>query len=240
MSTFPSSTELIVGPGFTKAFVPGYPKNPEVPVLESDLADRELREINLGDDGLKIGNFEAHDFFGDGSFYLLDTPGHAIGHLCGLARVKLEGEGGGGAHFILMGGDACHHGGEFRPSKYIPFPDSITPHPFHSLKSTEAPNPCPGAVFEKLLRDGDATKPFYAVPADSKIHYDREQCEASIQKVMEADGNLNVFTVMAHDKSLLDVVDFFPESANEFKEKGWVEAGRWGFLKDFELAAKEL
>jgi len=35
-STFPSSTALIVGPGFKKAMLPGAPANPNSPILESD------------------------------------------------------------------------------------------------------------------------------------------------------------------------------------------------------------
>lgn len=35
-STFPSSTDLIVGPGFKEAFMPGAPKNKESPILETD------------------------------------------------------------------------------------------------------------------------------------------------------------------------------------------------------------
>lgn len=41
---------------------------------------RNLREIDFeGAGSLRIGKFPAVDFFGDGSFYLLDSPGHAIG-----------------------------------------------------------------------------------------------------------------------------------------------------------------
>ena len=35
-SRFPPSTELVVGPGFKKAFVPGAPTNVKSPILESD------------------------------------------------------------------------------------------------------------------------------------------------------------------------------------------------------------
>lgn len=215
---------MIVGPGFKNAFVPGYPTNPEAPIQESDYEGRELREVAF-DGKAKIGNFGAFDYFGDGSFYLLDAPGHAVGHMCGLARVKVDGEG--GDHFILMGGDACHHGGEFKPSKYLPLPDSITPNPFKN--SSE--NACPGAIFESLLRGGDATKPIFTISAKG-IHHDVEVCKQSVEKVMEADGNGNVFTVIAHDGSLLNLVDFFPKHANGFKEKSWVENGRWAFLQD--------
>ncbi len=44
---------------------------------------------------------------------------------------------------------------------------------------------------------------------------------------------------MAHDESLLNVVDFFPKYANDFKSKGWAEKGRWLFLKDFAKAVKQ-
>jgi hypothetical protein len=36
MTTFPGSTELVVGPGFKEAFYPGYPKKPDAPVREKD------------------------------------------------------------------------------------------------------------------------------------------------------------------------------------------------------------
>lgn len=83
-STFDSNTALIVGPGFKQSFTPGYPKNQDAPIRESDYEGRELREIEFSQ-GLKIGRFNAFDYFSDGSFYLLDSPGHAIGHMCGLA-----------------------------------------------------------------------------------------------------------------------------------------------------------
>ena len=35
-SKFPKKAELIVGPGFKEKFMPGYPKNEESPMLESD------------------------------------------------------------------------------------------------------------------------------------------------------------------------------------------------------------
>jgi glyoxylase-like metal-dependent hydrolase (beta-lactamase superfamily II) len=109
-ATFPPSTDLIVGPGFKSAFVPGFPTVPESPVDERAWQDRELREIDFESesDGLRIGKFRAFDFYGDGSFYLLDTPGHAIGHLCALARTTAN-----PPTFMFLGGDIAHHAGEF-------------------------------------------------------------------------------------------------------------------------------
>ncbi|TAQ90531.1 hypothetical protein B7494_g1146 [Chlorociboria aeruginascens] len=228
-STFEENTALIVGPGFKKAFTPGYPANQEAPIRESDYEGRELREIEFKD-GLKVGRFDAFDYFGDGSFYLLDSPGHAIGHLCGLARVSTSPN-----SFIFMGGDACHHGGEFRPSPYRQIPKELSPNPFE----VKGNKPCPGEIFEKLYRDGDGTKPFYVIPrlGDGKgVAHDVDEAERTIGKVMDADAQDEVLVVMAHDDTLLDVVDFFPKYANGFLEKGWAEKGRWLFLKDFKSA----
>lgn len=37
-SSFPPTTNLIVGPGFKKAMLPGFPANRDSPLLESDWA----------------------------------------------------------------------------------------------------------------------------------------------------------------------------------------------------------
>lgn len=37
-SLFPKSAELIVGPGFSDAFLPGYPSKKDSPMLETDFA----------------------------------------------------------------------------------------------------------------------------------------------------------------------------------------------------------
>lgn len=139
--------------------------------------------------------------------------------------------------FIFMGGDSCHHGGEFRPSQYLPLPDYIFPNPL-DLKSK---TPCPGSLFDDLYRDGDKTKPFYAIARvdDGKgVAHDVDEAEVTIGKVIEADARDEVLVVMAHDESLLPVMGFFPKYANDFMEKGWVKEGRWLFLKDFAKAVK--
>lgn len=135
-STFPHSTEIIVGPGFKDAHLPGYPKNKESPLLEKDFEGREVRELSFDKSakGLKIGRFNALDYFGDGSFYLLDTPGHSIGHICALARTSVKPE-----SFVFMVGD-----GESSLC-----PDAITCHtyqPFQRLimaASSDQRNTCP-------------------------------------------------------------------------------------------------
>lgn len=49
-----------------------------------------------------FGPFEyALDFFGDGSFWVIQAPGHMPGNLCAAARLR-NGE------WVLLGGDCCH------------------------------------------------------------------------------------------------------------------------------------
>ncbi|KAK4500391.1 hypothetical protein PRZ48_008580 [Zasmidium cellare] len=225
---FEKSTALIVGPCFKDNLLPGYPTDPNSSILESDLEGRLLIELSF-ESGLKIGEFNAFDCFGDGSLYFLNSPGHAHGHICALARVTVD-----PASFVLMGGDAWHHCGEIRPSPYMPLPDTIQPVPFTSLSSSS----CPGALFEPILRDGDPAKPIYKPSTQTKVqmHLDPEQAVRTIEKLQQADVQENILMVAAHDESLLGIVEFFPKRANDFISKGWVKTARWKFLMDFAKA----
>jgi glyoxylase-like metal-dependent hydrolase (beta-lactamase superfamily II) len=229
-STFPGSTKLIVGPGFKEAFMPGYPTKEDGLLLDSDFEGREVEEIAF-EGNFKIGGFKAMDFFGDGSFYLLDSPGHAIGHMSALARVtKGERE---EETFVLMGGDACHHGGEFRPTEYLPLPKDV--------KISRQPHRgvCPGALFEKLHYKKSATEPFYMI-GESFAH-NFEQAHQTMHDVGDFDAAENVLVVIAHDPALLEAdsgVDWFPKGLlNGWKDKGVAENIRWTFLNDFAEAA---
>jgi glyoxylase-like metal-dependent hydrolase (beta-lactamase superfamily II) len=186
---------------------------------------RNLREIEFnGSNNLKIGQFPAYDYFGDGSFYLLDSPGHAIGHLCSLIRTTTNPD-----TFVLLGGDICHHGGIFRPSKHLPLPSSISPNPL-------APGTdklfCPGSAFEELQKErgmnsqGPILKPEFGHDIPLALH--------TIDKLQELDVDENILVIIAHDKFARDVLDHFPLPLNLWKERGWGEKLRWAFLKDFE------
>ncbi|KAJ4288792.1 hypothetical protein N0V88_007328 [Collariella sp. IMI 366227] len=213
----------------------------------SDHANRELIELDFdsGQSGshtfkpLSIGRFRALDYFGDGSLYLLDTPGHTVGHISALARVTAN-----PASFILFAGDVIHHAGELRPSKYCPLPESLIPDPFtpdpHPLDSHYG---CPGAVFESLFapRGRSPTEPFYAPPRlknkEENFHDDVYELIRTLGKLQDADAHQNVLVAAAHDEALLDHVEFFPRgNMNEFLEKGWVRRVHWRFLRDFRKA----
>ncbi|RSL87849.1 hypothetical protein CEP52_015416 [Fusarium oligoseptatum] len=225
-STFPPEVDLIVGPGFKHALLPGYPADPDAVILESDYAGRNLREIDFAT-GLQIGQFRAMGYFGDGSFYLLDSPGHAVGHLCALARTTPS-------TFIFMGGDGCHHAGSLRPNKHLPLPKELSPSPFAIPPNAEG-TICQGALLEAIHPNQENTKPYYSRLASAPGR-DVPEAEATIEKMINFDLREDVFVIIAHDRTLLDVINFFPKKANEWKEKGWKGASRWRFLEDFKGA----
>lgn len=79
-------------------------------------------------------------------------------------------------------------------------------------------------------------EPFFDV-AEGFAH-DVEEARKTVEKVQEVDAREDIFVVIAHDDSLLNIVDFFPAEANEWREKGWGKKGRWAFLKDFGEACR--
>ncbi|KAJ5140907.1 hypothetical protein N7448_004315 [Penicillium atrosanguineum] len=222
-SRFPSTTELVVGPGFKDAFLPAYPEGQNSPIRQLDIIGRSLHEINFEKKDIQIGRFRGFDFFGDGSFYVLDTPGHAVGHLAGLARTTSNPD-----TFIFMGGDLCHHSGEIRPSKHLRIPNEV------HLATPQAALPCPGALYENLQiqRQRSPDEPFF----EPLMGLDIPETIKTIKKAQDADKRDNVWFIYAHDSILHGVVDLFPHPANHWKEKNWRNQTLWAFLRDFEAA----
>lgn len=97
-------TNLIVGPGFKEAFEPGYPANPKSTFYEADFAGRNVIEPNFSD-AFKVGKYQAHDYFDDGSLYILNVPGHTTGHISALVRTTED-------TAVFLGGDVCHFTGK--------------------------------------------------------------------------------------------------------------------------------
>lgn len=75
----------------------------EVAKAKSYYAGIDLRVPSGG--WSRIGAFSAvGDIFSDGSLYVVDAPGHAVGHQMLLVRVGNDGD-----DFILLSGDCFHH-----------------------------------------------------------------------------------------------------------------------------------
>lgn len=100
---FPDA-QIIAGPGSREANGPGWPVNPKSPFASAPVQHAKYYELSFDKENLApLGPFQrAYDFFGDGSFWLIDTPGHMPGHLGGLALTGPD-------EWVFMGGDCCHH-----------------------------------------------------------------------------------------------------------------------------------
>ncbi|PVH73070.1 metallo-beta-lactamase superfamily protein [Cadophora sp. DSE1049] len=110
-STF-SNSNMIVGAGSNSHCSPGFPRNPDSKfdgrIWDSELRSFPLSELPPASSPMwnPLGPFpHAYDFFDDGSFYLIDAPGHMVGNLAALARVKTKK---GQWKWVLLGGDCAH------------------------------------------------------------------------------------------------------------------------------------
>ncbi|OQV04066.1 hypothetical protein CLAIMM_09013 [Cladophialophora immunda] len=246
-STFPGSTALVVGPGVQEVFLPAYPENEQSPLLAADFAGRELKVVDFDNsETVQIGRFRAIDYFGDGSFYLLDAPGHAVGHMCGLARVTSSSwsttQDGADAEeedtFVLMGADAAHHGAELRPTAYLPLPKTVRPTPYAAKYPPGVA--CPGHIFETIHPRGRGTEPFYHIHAG--VAHDPARAQEIVGVLQEFDAADHVFVVVAHDASLLHEsvgVDWFPRGTlRDWKKKDCARRARWRFLEDLTKAVE--
>lgn len=247
---FPKSTRLVYGKG-TGPF-PGYPQDEYSHLNSADFEGRPLLEVEYTDP--PIGPFPAHDFYGDGSLYLLDAPGHWPGHLCALARTTPD-------TFVLLGGDICHFAGDFRPSAEIPLPDYIPEDAFAVSSENQNgavsarkkyPTPCPCSVFtdyhpQKELSPNlkvEAT-PFFRLSTHEHSSYkDPALASETLLKMQEYfDTNPNIFVCIAHDPCLLVHLPTFNREPsldlNGWKEKAWKEKCHWGWLSELPIYAKD-
>lgn len=100
-----TSAEIVVGAAARPLLEDAYPHNPKSSYMALP-EGRRVRYLDFTKDEALLpapfASFErAVDFYGDGSFYLLDAPGHMPGHLAGAARI-------GANTFTLLAGDLCH------------------------------------------------------------------------------------------------------------------------------------
>ncbi|KAJ7755389.1 hypothetical protein DFH07DRAFT_743247 [Mycena maculata] len=221
MSKFPPSTDLVFG---RDTLTDTYPTKPTSTLLESDFAGRNLVKVDFTKSELEFGGLKAHDYFGDGSFYLLDVPGHLSGHVCGLARVTPT-------SFILLGADACHHAGALRPTEHLhrsfPCPGALLAATRSSVSAAHfSPLDSTGA-FDLASR----TTPLLDV-ADGGIFEDPPTARASLEELAKFDANADVFVVLAHDISLVPVVGPFPKLLNDWQARGWKDEVTWAFIDE--------
>lgn len=127
--------------------------------------------------------------------------------------------------FVLLAGDVCHHAGELRPSHLQLLPSEMSAESGYQYKTqleycSIHPHQC-------------LDQPFYC-PSAGGFNLDAGTMRQTVKKVAALDAEPDVFVLLAHDHWLLDVVDLFPRSVNDWKAQGWKERSKWRFLLDFE------
>ncbi|KAJ7187909.1 hypothetical protein C8R46DRAFT_1205141 [Mycena filopes] len=222
MSRFPNSTKLVIG---SETITSTYPENPNAVLVASDFANREVTKVDFAAAPLSFGSLKAIDYFGDGSFYLVDTPGHLPGHLTALARVTPT-------SFVHLGGDSFHNAGELRPRpelwEHYPCPAHLL-HEARSAVSTDyfwSPKTRPG-VFDlrsravQFMSSSDLPTSLVANPITAGV---------SVDKLAAFDADPDFFIIAAHDASLRDSLPYFPDSLNNWKAKNLKEKTVWLFV----------
>lgn len=247
LSLFPNDVPLIVGPGFKEEYFPGWPDDEEGDVnADAWQNGREVIELDFQRsstvkiDGQSLSNktkyhvakslayaspcsiaeMGAFDVFLDGSFYLLDAPGHSPAHLCALARTGPSTEA--KSEFVLLGGDAFDHGGALRPSKYCHLPAFIL----------ETAN-----LSSQLLdrtRVASAGTSVHARPFLLPDAFDFDSAVRTLAKLAGLDARADVLTICAHEKlSEADGIPVFLKQLNGWRERNVREPLLWRFLNDF-------
>ncbi|KAJ7327607.1 hypothetical protein DFH08DRAFT_816447 [Mycena albidolilacea] len=215
MSTFPNSTKLIIGLDTDLAT---FLESPTAPLQESDFIGHDINRVNFANMTLTVSGLKAVDYFSDRSFYLVDTPGHLLGHLTALACVTPT-------SFVVLGRDTFHHTRQARPwpqfQKNFPCPT----HLLIDSKSTIStdffwsPGSCIGAFdlpsrAEVLLSVSDLPDSFYADPV----------------KVALFNADPDFFVITAHNISLRSVILYFPVYLNSWKASQLKEKAVWSFI----------
>ncbi|KAF7547021.1 hypothetical protein G7046_g9138 [Stylonectria norvegica] len=234
---FPNKVEIVVGPGFKDLFLPGFPTRPDSILPDIYFKGRHVRELSFEQSDLTVGSFPAIDYFGDGSFYLLDSPGHAIGHMCALARTTTS-------TFVFLGGDICHNPGIYRPTTAYPLPEVL---PVGQL-DPGFPQPCPCSLFMQLhpaFPDAEKAKttPFFQLAAgELSTFLDMKSATQSVSGMREFEESPDVLVCISHDMVLLDILPLLnnqPDAdINDWKARGYKESARWFWLNELPRSGK--
>ncbi|KAM0199332.1 hypothetical protein ACHAPA_011679 [Fusarium lateritium] len=230
--TFPKSMKLIVGPGFNNTFLPGYPTSKDSPAFEVAFRDRVVEEVSFSDP--VVAGYRAVDYFNDQSFYILDTPGHAVGHISALVRTTDN-------TFAFLGGDICHFGGAIRPSAYCPMPAELEPGRIDPTDRRSAPFACSLFTACHPNPQDARTSPYYKPCSRPDSWYiNPPSAIESIEKLMELDASERMLVLIAHDPGTISTLPLFPKGPiNNWFESGWKEKLHWSFLAELPIEGRQ-
>ncbi|EJD54957.1 Metallo-hydrolase/oxidoreductase [Auricularia subglabra TFB-10046 SS5] len=113
---------FLAGGGGAALLDKGYPTDP-TSTFERDLLPRDRTVFLDFAAAAPLGPFaRALDYFGDGSLYVVDAPGHVAGHINLLARMR-------GGEWVYLGADTCHDVRIFSGERHVcVFPDGRSAH----------------------------------------------------------------------------------------------------------------
>jgi glyoxylase-like metal-dependent hydrolase (beta-lactamase superfamily II) len=105
LTRFPAAT-VVVSKGTQDIAENSYPANPDSPYVQDMLPASRICALDPDDASLgwvPLGPFaKALDLLGDGSAYVVDAPGHVVGHINLLARTSADGA------WVLLAADSVH------------------------------------------------------------------------------------------------------------------------------------
>jgi len=134
------------------------------------------------------------------------------------------------ATFIFLAADSVHLGGEIRPSEALPLPDLVD-------IAGIVPRPCPVESLLKMHPRNSRTLPYLGL--DPRFPEHLEDAEKMIESIQRFDVDERVFVIFAHDISIYEALEYYPMTANDWKNKGWKAAGRWSFLTELQKIARD-
>lgn len=231
-ASFPQSMKLVVGPGFSEQFLPGYPRAAASPAFEDAFEGRTIHELDFTNQIDHLG-FRAYDYFRDGSLYILDTPGHAIGHISALVKNACD-------SWVLLGGDVCHFPGVIRPTSNLLMPDSISEAELHhqgnsskNIYTAQYISCHPDSIHAQ-------SSPFYYPCSKADSWYiNPANARETVEKLQLADCRDDLLVVLAHDRGLLGEPIFFPnKSLDNWRLDGIKGRLRWRFLDELPVDGK--
>jgi hypothetical protein len=192
-----------------------------------NISGRDIREISFEDNALTIGGFAALDYFGDGSFYLLDTPGHCVGHISALVRCTAT-----TPTFMFLAGDCAHHAGMLRPSPFAPLPSSLYASLPRSLVDVCTPSTAQDTKDNQEAREARSyTSSFLEqAPPSCSVHADLEETKHTVEKLKVFDGHPDVLVILSHDSTLAEYMKDLNE-VNGWKAQQWKEKTFWTFIE---------
>ncbi|KAK3356810.1 hypothetical protein B0T25DRAFT_139953 [Lasiosphaeria hispida] len=94
---------------------------------------------------------------------------------------------------------------------------------------------CRAVLLSSLTLSLSRTLPYLGLDPCLPEHL--EDAERTIESVERFDADDRVLVIFSHDVSIHKTLEYFPATANDWKEKNWKSIGRWAFLADLQHVA---